>query len=428
MAITGAVGAALRQEAPYQAEIAMGALLIVDFQGARSGRRPYYWYRGTRYTSPEKIPGWSFSRASSGYAEDVAGNLIQFPANTPRITDKGLVIEGARTNLLLNSKSIGGTSWNLNAAPTVALNSIVAPDGTATATQFTTSLNVSGAFQTVAVTSGATHTWGVYVKLLSGSGLLKLGTEATPVSVLTFDPANGAITAPGAGLTTYGARALASGWWFVWGTYVAADNNDTLTLYSADATPKSFAFWQADLQAGPFITSPIVTTTAAATRAADNASVSNLALILASQATLAVSSDNFYGGPNAVLYPTSAALVASGSPTQNAVILGRDISTANWRVSGRASGAVMGGADANIGVMTTKPTKAAIRMNSVAPRAAALGVLSSAWTPSGSSLPSGLDTLWLGNSAGGNNPINGYIQRVMIFGDVDDAQLTRLAA
>lgn len=108
MSIAGVIAAVVRQDAPYQAEIAMGAQLICDFAGSRSGGRPYYWYRGTRYTRPEKIPGWSFSRATPGYAEDRAGNLIQFPANEPRITDKGLLLEEARTNSIRNSVATNG--------------------------------------------------------------------------------------------------------------------------------------------------------------------------------------------------------------------------------------------------------------------------------------------------------------------------------
>lgn len=48
-------------------------------------------------------PGWSFARASAAEAQDAAGNFVQFASGEIRRTDKGILIEGARTNLFLNS-------------------------------------------------------------------------------------------------------------------------------------------------------------------------------------------------------------------------------------------------------------------------------------------------------------------------------------
>lgn len=50
------------------------------------------------------IAGWSVTRASTGYAERLDGSLAgPFAADTARITDRGLLVEEARTNLFLNS-------------------------------------------------------------------------------------------------------------------------------------------------------------------------------------------------------------------------------------------------------------------------------------------------------------------------------------
>ena len=43
-------------------------------------------------------PYLSCTRASTGYAQTAAGTLTSFAANTLRRTDKGLLIEEARTN------------------------------------------------------------------------------------------------------------------------------------------------------------------------------------------------------------------------------------------------------------------------------------------------------------------------------------------
>lgn len=60
--------------------------------------------------NPANLPGWTFTRASTGYAETVAGTLVSFASGAPRITDKGLLVEEARTNLLLNSAALSTQS------------------------------------------------------------------------------------------------------------------------------------------------------------------------------------------------------------------------------------------------------------------------------------------------------------------------------
>lgn len=69
----------------------------LDFVNSRFG------LNGSYRTDASAIPGWSFARASAGTALDQAGNVVQFASGVPRITDRGLLIEEARTNLLLNS-------------------------------------------------------------------------------------------------------------------------------------------------------------------------------------------------------------------------------------------------------------------------------------------------------------------------------------
>jgi hypothetical protein len=63
----------------------------------------------TRTASPANIPGWSFSRTDTNgiaTALDLAGNVIQFATGVPRITNRGILVEEARTNLLLNSATL----------------------------------------------------------------------------------------------------------------------------------------------------------------------------------------------------------------------------------------------------------------------------------------------------------------------------------
>lgn len=301
MSIAGVIATALRQDAPYQAEIAMGAQLIMDFQGARSGRRPYYWYRGTRYTSPEKIPGWSFSRNSEAYAEDSAGNLIKFPANAPRITDRGLLIEEARTNLLTYSQQFDNAAWAKSNA-TVSADATLAPDGTTTADALVETTANAQHYLTLAApvskaASALPYTCSLYVKAgIGGARNVKLTLSAPNGGCDVYvNPVTGAVVS---GPVTYGASpptapsitvaALNNGWYRL--VLSLTSNTDTIISVLAQVTlgttlvyagdGSGVYIWGAQLEQGSFATSYIPTTTAAATRPADNASVAGLAAML----------------------------------------------------------------------------------------------------------------------------------------------------
>ncbi len=61
--------------------------------------------------------GWSFSRTGAATALDLAGNVIQFATGVPRITNRGLLVEEGRTNLLLNSATLSTQTVAATAVP-----------------------------------------------------------------------------------------------------------------------------------------------------------------------------------------------------------------------------------------------------------------------------------------------------------------------
>ena len=61
-------------------------------------------------------PGWSFTRATVGTAENAAGEIVQFASGEIRRTDRGILLEGARTNLFLNSATGATQSITVTAA------------------------------------------------------------------------------------------------------------------------------------------------------------------------------------------------------------------------------------------------------------------------------------------------------------------------
>jgi hypothetical protein len=103
----------------------------------------------------------------------------------------GLVVEPARTNILLRSEEFNNASWGktgggVGSLPVVTANSGVAPDGTATADRVQLALNGGTTLsdssiisQAVTVSSGATTTKSIYLKSNTASSYDFILYEAT---------------------------------------------------------------------------------------------------------------------------------------------------------------------------------------------------------------------------------------------------------
>ena len=79
----------------------------------------------------------------------------------------GLLVEEARTNLLLRSEEFDNAVWNAPASSiaTVTPNAQTAPNGTLTADTFTTVSGTPALFQAVTCLASTAYTWSFYVKL-----------------------------------------------------------------------------------------------------------------------------------------------------------------------------------------------------------------------------------------------------------------------
>ena len=232
----------------------------------------------TRTASPAAIPGWSFSRTDTNgtaTALDLAGNVIQFATGVPRITNRGILVEEARTNLLLNSAFAGGgaapTSWTQPVATGTS-----AP-ATSTITTAATAYQQSGTAQRPYLTQQVTVAVGtyivsVYVESVTGSvtaeQMISYGGGTATVSVVAHPacPANpsGGNTSPiNAGLLLFSITVTGAG---------TLSPRVGLGVNASGATGTvRFSLPQTEL--GAFATSPIITTGAAGTRGADAASI-----------------------------------------------------------------------------------------------------------------------------------------------------------
>ncbi len=244
----------------------------------------------------------TFTRASTGtyYGED--GAVAVAAVNEPRFEydpvtrqPRGLLVEEARTNLLLQSADFT-TTW-VNTRTTDAANSAAAPDGTTSADSVIedSSSNTHYIAQTVVVASAAAdYAFSVSLKAGTRSHALIAMAESVAgqtcyVAVNLTTGALGTASVGGANWTDPRAFAESQGdgWYRVTivGRKLSAATALTAELYVSDAmgsinytgNGSSLIYaWGAQLEAGPYVTSYIPTTTSAATRAADVCGVSSL--------------------------------------------------------------------------------------------------------------------------------------------------------
>lgn len=164
---------------------------------------------GQTVSSYSALPGFTLASgslsgtgATSATSYDATGKVIDFTLPTTRITNAGILVEAAATNLILDSQVMGSSPWAAFES-TATDNNAVAPDGTTTAM----TLVATGSFPTI--TSGTvtisgvqTITTSVFAQPGASSGnnqfLLKAadpndGTFSNADAVITIIPAAGGV-------------------------------------------------------------------------------------------------------------------------------------------------------------------------------------------------------------------------------------------
>jgi hypothetical protein len=333
----------------------------------------------------------------------------------PRITNRGILVEEARTNLLLNSVFAGGaaapTSW------TQPVGTGTSAPATSTITTAATAYQQSGTAerpyltQQVTVAVG-TYTVSVYVESVTGSvtaeQMIAYGGGTATVSGVTHpacpaNPSGGNTSLINAGLLLFSITVTGAG---------TLSPRVGLGVSAGGATGTvRFSLPQTEL--GAFATSPIITTGAAGTRGAE---VPFLAL--SDSAAYTIVAEGF------------------GSPgTAAAILTSRDDTTSNNRVQiGNAGQVITYGAAAG-GVseffVTTATTsipsfKAAVRVAVNDAAVAINGAIVQTDTvfavPATTRLAVGIDRF-------SGAPFNSYIQRIRVLPfAATDAQLQALTA
>ena len=215
---------------------------------------------------------------SNGLIQTAAVNAARFDHDPVTLASRGLLIEEGRTNLALQSETLGTTWAQVNIS--VSSNVAVSPDGNTTADKLVenTVNGGHGIDQSVTFTAAA-HTFSVYAKA-DGRSWLRM-TIASVANSTWFDVVNGTVGTIGAGITA-SIQNAGNGWWRCSVTVtatagslqnfirIATGNNNT--TYAGDGT-SGLLLWGAQLEAGSFATSYIPTTTSALARSADVCSI-----------------------------------------------------------------------------------------------------------------------------------------------------------
>lgn len=218
--------------------------------------------------------GATFTRSSSGTRINSAGTLVtettdvaRFDYSPTTLAPQGLLLEPARTNLVIQSDALATTPWSASGC-TVTANAIVAPDGATTAETLALTATTGGTQfaiifqQFTGLTPGATYTASVWIKSAAGGQTVWLmetptGSVYTRTSIaVTTAWVRHTLTFVAAGTSTY--------------IQIGVDKRDTSQTGQAAATIHA---WRVQLELGSTASSSIATTTATVTRAADSLSL-----------------------------------------------------------------------------------------------------------------------------------------------------------
>ena len=209
-------------------------------------------------------PRITFTRASSGtyvgrdgLIKTAGVNEARFDHNPTTGESLGLLVEEARTNLVLRSEELSTSPWTA-ANVTRTNNFAAAPNGSVTATKLEATTSDGIVYQSVSVSTSTNYTFSIWLR----------ADTATPITIYLLTNGFAAIASQAVNINTSWQRLSINGNSGANAVILCAIGGGTTF-----SSPEVVYAWGAQLEAGAFATSYIPTTTATATRAADVASI-----------------------------------------------------------------------------------------------------------------------------------------------------------
>jgi hypothetical protein len=377
-------------------------------------------------------PRVTFTRASTGtfvgsdgLLQSATTNEARFDHNPTTGESLGLLVEEARTNLVLQSEDLS-TSWtNINTSETT--NAATAPDGTTTADKLIEAATTTehSIRQDSSSQAAGTYTFSIFAKAAERTFLQFAATGVLGSFRANFNISTGILGSSDSELiasivsygngwykcivtrTTTATGTLRSQW-----NIVTSSSAARVESYAGDGTSGLF-LWGAQLEAGAFATSYIPTTTATATRAADVASITGTAFSSFYNQT----EGTFFVDSNQVsLTPASRLVSASDNTGSNRVMLSRGSGS-----SGNINTSVTNAGSAQVSALLLGTSLAAGTSNKVAGVYKAADFAGSvngltAVTQGTGTVPSTLTQLTIGNGEIlGNSTMTGTIKRLAFW-------------
>lgn len=212
-------------------------------------------YAQNQYPRGPATSQFTLTRTTAGYAQANSGIWSAFSSGQFRQTDRGLLIEEARTNNLLQCRDMTNAAWVKGATVTVAQNQ-TGIDGTVNSATLVTGGAVTATntvLQTITLGSAA-DTYSVWLKRVTGSGTIEISADGSTWTGVTLNTSYQQFQVQ---------QTLANP---VCGIRITTNGDQLAADFS-------------QLETGAFATSPVLTTAAAATRNADVITMTTPSLI-----------------------------------------------------------------------------------------------------------------------------------------------------
>ena len=139
---------------------------------------------------------FDFDRASEGTRVRKDGLIEEVSNDVPRLdwsdgNCPSLLLEPQSTNLITYSDDFGNSDWDKGTG-TITTNTSISPDGTLSADKYSAVSTSSFAFlsQTKSADASQSYTYSIWIKKVSGSGVLKLAISDVNLATLTSNNIN----------------------------------------------------------------------------------------------------------------------------------------------------------------------------------------------------------------------------------------------